>query len=242
MYLAGKTDIGRFRDENQDRYQIATLGDESGFAVVCDGMGGAAKGSLASDIATTAVYERISLSFRPEMSFNSIRSILVSAVSAANTIVYNKSLEAEENAGMGTTCVAALVHNGVASIASVGDSRAYLIDSEGIKQITNDHTVVEYLHSKGIISEDEMKIHRMKNVITRAVGVDKNVEPDYFEVDVTKGSMILICTDGLTNCLSDELIYSKTYMKNVDQAVSEIVDCANIGGGKDNITAVLISV
>ncbi|MBR5121411.1 MAG: serine/threonine-protein phosphatase, partial [Oscillospiraceae bacterium] len=134
------------------------------------------------------------------------------------------------------------LHNNVCSIASVGDSRAYLITPDGIQQITNDHTVVEYLHSKGIISEDEMKVHSMKNVITRAVGVDKGVEADYFEIDVQKGSLILLCTDGLTNVLSDEAIYSMVYGRNVEISVADIVETANAQGSKDNITAVIISV
>ena len=242
MYVVGKTDIGNFREENQDKFQIATIGDSSAFAVVCDGMGGAASGGLASEIASNAVYERISLSFRPEMEQKSIRTMLLSAISAANTIVYNKSIESKENAGMGTTCVTAVLHNNVCSIASVGDSRAYLITPDGIQQITNDHTVVEYLHSKGIISEDEMKVHSMKNVITRAVGVDKGVEADYFEIDVQKGSLILLCTDGLTNVLSDEAIYSMVYGRNVEISVADIVETANAQGSKDNITAVIISV
>ncbi|MBR5121300.1 MAG: protein phosphatase 2C domain-containing protein, partial [Oscillospiraceae bacterium] len=113
MYVVGKTDIGNFREENQDKFQIATIGDSSAFAVVCDGMGGAASGGLASEIASNAVYERISLSFRPEMEQKSIRTMLLSAISAANTIVYNKSVESKENAGMGTTCVTAVLHNNV---------------------------------------------------------------------------------------------------------------------------------
>lgn len=177
MFAVGKTDIGRFRDENQDRYRICFPDDETVFAVVCDGMGGAAGGSLASDITSNAVYERIQLSFRRDMEPKSIKTLLISAVEAANAIVYNKSLEDKENEGMGTTCVVTAVHNGVCSVASVGDSRAYLIDENGISQITSDHTMVEYLHSKGIISEEEMKIHKMKNVITRRSELTARLNP-----------------------------------------------------------------
>ncbi|MCD7890015.1 MAG: Stp1/IreP family PP2C-type Ser/Thr phosphatase [Oscillospiraceae bacterium] len=242
MFAAGKTDIGKLRTENQDKFRICVIDDETVFSVVCDGMGGAASGGLASEMTSNAIYERIQLSYRSDMEPKSVKSLLVSAVEAANAIVYNKAVEDPSNAGMGTTCVSALVHKNLLSITSVGDSRAYLMDDKGIKQITNDHTVVEYLFSNGMISEDEMKKHKMKNVITRAVGVDKIVEPDYFEVDLTGGEYILICTDGLTNYLTKEQIYEMAYKQPIEHAVNELIDTANARGGKDNITAVLISV
>lgn len=242
MFAFGKTDIGKQRSENQDRFRICLPDDCTVYAVVCDGIGGALGGGLASDMASNAVYERIQLSYRSDMEPKSVKTLLLSAVSAANSIVYNKSSEDSRNEGMGTTCVAAVLHKDVCYIASVGDSRAYLLDETGISQITKDHTVVEYLHSHGMISEEEMKIHKMKNVITKAVGVDKDIEPDYFEINVKPGSYILICTDGLTNYLSDELIYSIIYKQPLEQAVTEMINKANALGGKDNITAVLISV
>lgn len=242
MFVIGKTDIGKQREENQDRFRINMLDDETAFAVVCDGMGGAASGGLASDITSNAVYERVQLSYRQGMEPKSVKSMLVSAVTAANTLVFNKSNEDEKNRGMGTTCVVAVVHNKLCYIASVGDSRAYLVNESGITQITNDHTMVEYLHSKGLIDESEMKVHRMKNVITRAVGVDAEVVPDYFEISAEPGDYLLICTDGLTNYVSDELIYSIVYKKPLEMAVTELIGKANASGGKDNITAVLIAV
>ncbi len=218
------------------------LDDDTAFAVVCDGMGGAAAGGIASDIAANAIYERVQLTYRADMEAKSIKTMLISSVTAANTIVYNKSVEDKQCEGMGTTCVTALVHNNVCCIASVGDSRAYLINDSGINQITFDHTMVEYLHSKGLIEEDQMQYHKMKNVITRAVGVEPEVEPDYFEIDVKSGDYLLVCTDGLTNYLSDELIYNTTYKQPIEQAAAALIDAANSRGGKDNITAVLIAV
>ncbi|MCD7785796.1 MAG: Stp1/IreP family PP2C-type Ser/Thr phosphatase [Oscillospiraceae bacterium] len=242
MFAAGKTDIGKLREENQDKFRICAIDDETVFAVVCDGMGGAASGGLASEMTSNAIYERVHLSYRADMEPKSVKSLLITSVEAANAIVYNKSLEDEENAGMGTTCVAALVHKNLLSITSVGDSRAYLMDKYGITQITNDHTIVEYLYSNGMISEDEMRNHKMKNVITRAVGVDKAVETDYFEIDLNGGEYILVCTDGLTNYLTNEQIYEISYRQPIEHAVNELIDAANSRGGKDNITAVLISV
>ena len=225
MFVIGKTDIGKFRKENQDRFRLSMLTDDSAFAVVCDGMGGAASGGLASDISANAVYERIQLSFRSDME-----------------LVYNKSKACPENEGMGTTCVCAVIHNGLCCIASVGDSRAYILNESGITQITSDHTMVEYLHSKGLIDESEMKVHRMKNVITRAVGVDETVEADYFELDVHPGEYILICTDGLTNYVSDEVIFGTVYHQPLEQAATDLIERANSLGGKDNITVVLAAI
>ncbi len=240
MFVVGKTDIGKQRSENQDRFHVSMLDDNTGIAVVCDGMGGAASGSVASEMASGIVFDRLNLSYRADMEPRSIKSMLTSALTAANTVVYQKSRDNEENEGMGTTCVAALLHNNLCCIASVGDSRAYLLDESGIIQITTDHTMVEYLHSKGIIDEAQKKVHKMKNVITRAIGVEPALEVDYFEVDVKPGAVILICTDGLTNYCSDELMYSIVYKRPLEQAANELIDYANNSGGKDNITAVLL--
>lgn len=242
MFVTGKTDIGKFREENQDRYRVSMLDDDTILAIVCDGMGGAASGGLASDMAAGAVYERVQLSYRPDMEPRSIKSLLLSAVAAANTLVFNKANENPENHGMGTTCVAAIIHKDLLSVVNVGDSRAYILNEAGITQVTVDHTMVEYLRSKGIIDESEMKIHAMRNVITRAVGVDENVEADYFELEVHPGDYILICTDGLTGYMSNELIYGTAYRKPLATAVSDLIDRVNSINGKDNITAVLAAI
>lgn len=242
MIIVAKTDIGKTRSENQDRFRICEIDGVTGVAVVCDGMGGTKGGGLASDIASNAVYERLCLSYRDGMEPRAVKSMLVSAVITANTLVYDKSREDEENRGMGTTCVAALVHSGMVSVASVGDSRAYILNESGIQQITNDHTVVQYLKAHGIVEEDDIKLQSIKNVITRAVGVEPNVEVDYFEFMAEPGSILLICTDGLTNYCTDEFLYTKVYKSPLEQAAAELIDYANNSGGKDNITVALIGI
>lgn len=242
MFVTGKTDIGNFREENQDRFRVSTLDDGAILAIVCDGMGGAASGGLASEMAVEAVYERVQLSFRPEMEPKSIKSLLLSALTAANTLVFSNAQENPENHGMGTTCVAAIIHNGLLSVVNVGDSRAYILNDSGITQVTVDHTMVEYLRSNGIIDESEMKIHAMRNVITRAIGVDEKVEIDYFELEVKPGDCVLLCTDGLSGYMSDEYIYNTAYKKPLAAAVSDLIDRVNSVYGKDNITAVLAAV
>ncbi len=242
MIIAAKSDIGKQRTENQDRYRVKELNERTALAVVCDGMGGTHGGGVASEVAINAVYDRLVISYREDMEPRSVRNLLVSAVTAANSIVYQKSREEPENRGMGTTCVAAIVHGLDIYIASVGDSRAYIIDSGGIRQITSDHTVVELLRSRGILGESDAAAQSMKNVITRAVGVEETVDVDYFELSAEKGSTLLICSDGLSNYCSDELIYRTAYRQDPETAAAELINHANVSGGKDNITAALITV
>lgn len=242
MIIAGKTDIGKLRSENQDRFRVCEIDDYTAAVVVCDGMGGTNGGGVASDIASNAVYERLCLSYREGMEPRAVKSMLISAVTAANALVYDKSLEEEEYRGMGTTCVAALVHKRELFVASVGDSRAYVLDGSGIKQITRDHTVVQYLKSRGMIDENDEKITSMKNVITRAVGVEASVDIDYFELSLESGSVLLVCTDGLTNYCSDEILYASVYGKALDEAAGGLIEYCNRGGGKDNITVALVDI
>ncbi len=241
MIIAAKTDIGKQRSENQDRYRVSEISENSAVAIVCDGMGGTNGGGIASEVAINAIYDRLFISYREDMEPKSIKNLLISSVSAANTIVYSKSREEPENAGMGTTCVAALIRGTDIHIASVGDSRAYLLSASGIRQITNDHTVVQLLKQRGIVDEEELRLRGMKNVITRAVGVEERVEADYFELTAEKGDSVLICTDGLTNYCPDELIYAKAYKTAPESAAAELIGYANGKGGKDNITVAIIS-
>lgn len=236
-----KSDIGKVRNENQDCYRVNEISDRTAIAVVCDGMGGTHGGGIASEVAINAIFERVFLSYREDMEPKSIKNLLISAITAANSIVYNKGREEPENRGMGTTCVVALVRDLGIYIASVGDSRAYLIGNSGISQITRDHTVVALLQDKGIINRDDFAAHSMKNVITRAVGVEETVEPDYFEFSAEKGDLLLLCTDGLTNHVTDEMIYTITYRRPPQEAMADLISAANGNGGKDNITAAIIA-
>lgn len=241
MFLAYKTDIGKKRKDNQDAVRSSFIEDNVSISVVCDGMGGAKSGEVASDVAVTNVFNRIMSGFRADADSNSIRNLMLSAVHAANTIVYEKSKEDIDKNGMGTTCVAVLVVNKHCYIVNVGDSRAYLLDDKGITQITTDHTYVQALLDQGIITEEEKKTHAMKNVITRALGVDDDVEVDYFEVEPTDNFTILLCSDGLSNYCSEEFIYNTVYGNNLDDAATKLIEHANEQGGKDNITVALVA-
>ena len=153
MFIASDTDIGKKRSENQDRVHTEFLADNAAVAVVCDGMGGASSGGVASQLAIDAVVKRIKENFRKDMKPNSIRNLMLTSVHYANTIVYGKSKEDIDKNGMGTTCVAALVVDKTVYMVSVGDSRGYLLTTDGIAQITTDHTYVEMLYRSGQITK-----------------------------------------------------------------------------------------
>lgn len=241
MFLASATDIGKKRDENQDRVSALFLGENISVAVVCDGMGGASSGGVASQVAIDAVIGRIRDNFRGDMNSNSIRNLMLNSVHYANTLVYEKSREDIEKNGMGTTCVAALVIGKEVYIVSVGDSRAYLLNGDGIRQVTTDHTYVQMLYRNGQITEEEAKNHPMRNVITKAVGVEPDVEVDYFEFTQKGNFAILLCSDGLSRYCEQQLIYDEVFGKNLDHAVKRLIEYSNECGGKDNISAAVIA-
>lgn len=241
MYLSYNSDVGRVRAENQDKICAGFLADDISLAVVCDGMGGAASGAVASDIAATEIYKRVSNGFRDGMKPSTIRNLLETAVCAANAIVFAKSCEDIEKNGMGTTCVVALTIGKCAYIINVGDSRAYLMNDSGITQITEDHTYVNELYKHGEITFEEMQNHRMKNIITRAIGVEDNVEPDFFEIEQHGNFALFLCTDGLYSYCHPQIIYESVFNKNLDKGVSDLIDYCNECGGKDNISAAVIA-
>ena len=224
MFIASDTDIGKKRSENQDRVHAEFLADNVAVAVVCDGMGGASSGGVASQLAIDAVVKR-----------------MLTSVHYANTIVYGKSKEDIDKNGMGTTCVAALVVDKTVYMVSVGDSRGYLLTKDGIAQITTDHTYVEMLYRSGQITKEEAKNHHMRNVITKAVGVESDVEVDYFELEENDNFAVLLCSDGLTNYCTDNMIYETVFGNNLDEAIKQLIAFANECGGKDNITAAVIA-
>ncbi len=240
MFVVAKSDVGMTRKENQDRFCVKIIDDKTVAAVVCDGMGGAQSGGVASEIAANTVFDRITLNYRNDADDNSIRNTLITSLTAANTLVYEKAKEDEDKKGMGTTCIGALINKDKAYIASVGDSRAYLLDENGISQITNDHTIVEILYEQGKIEKDDKNKHEMSHIITKAIGTEPDIDPDYFELELKENSIILICSDGLTNYCSDELIYSYVYNKELEKSLNDLINYAKDKGGKDNITVAII--
>ena len=240
MKIVSKTDTGLVRRSNQDAYAAGELAGGMAWAVVCDGMGGQNGGDIASASAVKMISERISSSFREGMGPNSIRTMLQSAIAAANFHIYEMSRSVETLAGMGTTVVAAVVCGETAHIAHAGDSRAYLVSGDRLTQITRDHSVVQTMLESGEITDKEARVFPGKNVITRALGVDEDVEIDYNELSVLKDDFILICTDGLTNYVSEEEIMSVVKTKRFYEYPETMIAAANANGGGDNITVVVL--
>lgn len=245
MNVYTKTDIGLVRTENQDTVWGEMLSENACAAVLCDGMGGESDGGLASKIAVDIISSRIKESFSELMNRNSVRNLLVTAVIAANSIVFEESQKRAERAVMGTTCVAAIVSGGVAYIVNVGDSRAYHVFStetdDCIRQITKDHSRVQDLLDRGKITPEEAKNHPNINIITRAIGADDSVTPDYFEVDLEEGQRLLLCSDGLSAHGDDmDIMDIVTYTKP-EKACDGLIRYALTNGGSDNISVALIT-
>ena len=240
MQIFSKTDRGRVRTDNQDAYFAGKITDGSVFAVVCDGMGGANAGNVASELAVRHSSEYVIRSYRDGMDMTDTEKTLKNAIVSANISLYDKAVNNAELAGMGTTAVAAFVKDGTAVIAHVGDSRIYLVNGE-IKQLTRDHSVVQSLIESGKITPEDAKVHPRKNVITRALGAEENVAVDSDCLNLSNGDTLLLCSDGLTNFLDDKDIL-KVFQNNDISAVAErLVEEANENGGGDNITVVTVT-
>lgn len=240
MKISAGTDIGRLRGSNQDAYRTGELPCGGAWAVVCDGMGGHAGGNVASETAAGVIAASIEDSFRENMNAKSVRNLLETAIAAANAEVFDKAAENSELFGMGTTVVAAVCFNGQGVVANVGDSRCYRISDGKLSCVTKDHSLVQELVDAGLITKEEAKNHPRRNIITRAVGTDTSVSPDFSDVSFDKGDMLLLCSDGLTNHVGEEDILSCTSDGSVADYSGRLISLANERGGSDNITAVVI--
>ena len=239
MKIQSFTDTGRVRDMNQDAFKTGFFKDGGAWAVVCDGMGGVSGGQIASEICVNEVSLHIEKGYRKSMSMKSVKNLLVSAITAANIKVFETANENKEYFGMGTTVVAVVILNGFAAVAHVGDSRAYFINDE-IKQITRDHSVVQYLIDMGRITKEAAKTHPDRNVITRAVGVNPEVDVDVDIIPINEGETILICSDGLYEYVSEKEMFDMIKNPDEDEPAKKLLEMANEAGGKDNITVVTV--
>ena len=241
MKIVAKTDIGKKRNSNQDSYAAGELPNSVAWAIVCDGMGGAAGGNVASSNAVKIISERITSSYRPGMSPISIKNMLISAITAANISIYDMSRVNKELDGMGTTVVCTVVVDGTAFIAHAGDSRAYAITEDSIVQLTKDHSVVQQLVENGEITAKEAKTHPRKNLITRALGVDADIKIDYCEYDFKENDILILCTDGFTNYVENDEFLSIVDNNSYYEIADKLVEAANNNGGGDNITVVALA-
>lgn len=234
------TNIGLMRDENQDRVDAKEY-DGNFLAIVCDGMGGERSGSQASETAVNEFFNRFNMDYKKGLTAEALRILLISSVSAANSVIYTKARLDYKSFGMGTTCVAAFAEPGFLSIVNVGDSRAYLIQDDTIRLLTKDHTVVNMLLAQGKIRRDEALNHPQRNMLTRAVGVERVVRPDFYRIPVGDEFLLLLCSDGLSGYCTEHEIIEAVRSHKIDELPKALVDMALEKGGRDNISLAIVT-
>ena len=231
------TDIGKKRKLNQDYVFTSEIpiGCLPNLFIVADGMGGHNAGDFASKYTVEIIVEEIGFSKE-----TSPVAVLEKAIKSANKHIREKSLENEEFNGMGTTLVAATIQNDTLCVANVGDSRLYVINKE-MRQITRDHSLVEEMIRRGGLAREQARSHPDKNIITRAIGAEDDLEIDFFQVKLEEGDFIFMCSDGLTNMIEDEDIRMLLQgQRDIVEKAEVLVNTANNNGGKDNIAVIVI--
>ncbi|NYB74453.1 MULTISPECIES: Stp1/IreP family PP2C-type Ser/Thr phosphatase [Sedimentibacter] len=238
MRVYFETNKGLMRENNEDNLIVEET-DRYNLYAVADGMGGHKAGEVASSIAIDTIKSCFMKSFESE-DFKA-PTFIIESINKANDKIRKESLNKEEYEGMGTTITMAVVDHSIktAYIGNVGDSRAYIIKNDEIRQITEDHTYVHELLKDGRITTEEAKTHPKRNVITRAVGSEDFVHADIFEIEV-ENDIILLCTDGLTIHLSDDKIKETIKEYGSSESVQRLIKLANDNGGTDNITIIIV--
>lgn len=243
VIIGAFTDKGKTREVNEDNYFVSEFDNVSGngYCIIADGMGGHNAGEVASKIAIEVIKENIQRNYRKEAGDAEIFELLKKSMQMANEVIYKESLKNDTQSGMGTTAILCLVHHSQLYIAHVGDSRVYMVQNGTISQITTDHSIVEELINSGSITREEADNHPQKNVITRALGGEEHTEIDIYVQPLQDSDIILICTDGLTNMLSDsEILREIETYQDLQKVVEKLVRMANDKGGYDNITVVAL--
>lgn len=249
--------MGKKRNVNQDSFAYAPIGSNAFLFVVCDGMGGANGGNVASSLACETFTQNVKAELEKTknetgkclVTPEEAEIMLVKSVGLANQLVFNESFKESALSGMGTTLVGALIIDDTAYIVNVGDSRGYLIFGDIIDRITHDHSYVQFLIDIGQITEEEAKSNANKNIIMKAVGISEKVDPDTFRVEFGDSAFLLLCSDGLTNFVDEDVI-KKTVLsfdyeekadlqQRVEAVCDQLIEIANKNGGGDNITAAL---
>ena len=240
MRILAKSDIGKAREMNQDSFYVSDVDDEIKLYILADGMGGYKGGEIASSLAIESTRKYIENNFKDiQKEKSEILKLINSAIEYANMIVYEKSQEDKSLRDMGTTLDVCLIYNNNMFIGHVGDSRVYRIRKNIIRKVTNDHSYVEKLVREGTISKEEAFNHPKKNMLMKALGCHTLVEPDVMYKGFLKDDIILMCSDGLTNMLKDDEIYS-ILLNNPENPEKALINKANELGGYDNITVIII--
>ena len=243
--MTGRTDPGMVREHNEDCFLVMP---ESGIAILADGMGGHLAGEVASAMAIDKVTHSLRQAFTAappagnEKHEPSQAAALVEAIQAANSAIHAASMNRPEQAGMGTTIVAATFHDQLLTVAHVGDSRLYRYRHGVFKQITEDHSMVQELLRRGLMTPEEARTSVNRNLVTRALGVDSLVEVEVKEHNFEDGDVYLLCSDGLNDVLLDEEIAAilEQHLSDLDTATQQMITEVNARGGPDNVSIVLV--
>lgn len=243
LEIFGLTDEGLVRDHNED--YISCLA-ESGLAILADGMGGHNAGEVASELAVTSIKEALQEVLSPEIKDScnmNFKEVVHEAVVYANDEINSHAKEHPECQGMGTTIVMTLFHGDSVILASVGDSRIYRFRKGELKQVTTDHSLVQEMIDNGYMSEEEAENSSNRNLITRALGIADEVKVDVTQDSIEKGDIYLLCSDGLSDMINDELIFSSLVKSRQDlkKAAEELVKLAKEHGGHDNVSVILVA-
>ena len=243
MQFWGLTDVGCVRAQNQDAFLMEKLDKNTLLCVVCDGMGGAKSGNIASTLAADVFMQQVKQTWNGDTNQEHVDQMLRNAVKLANFTVFDQSKQFEEFTGMGTTLVAVLLCGKRATIVNVGDSRAYYIDPAGIRQLTVDHSVVQMMVSRGELTPEQAKTYPGKSLITRAIGTETMVPCDIFHKKAAHGDYFLLCSDGLSNLMDDqEILFEVAHGQDKSKCCQHLLDIAKKRGAPDNVTSVLVMV
>ena len=243
MQYWGITDPGCTRTQNQDAFQVEKLGRNTLLCIVCDGMGGAKSGNVASNLAVDVFVQEVKRTWVSGMDVEKSDQMLQNAVKLANFTVYDQARQFEEFSGMGTTLVAALIHGKYATVVNIGDSRAYSIKPDGVRQLTVDHSLVQMMVARGELTPEKARTYPGKNLITRAIGTESAVECDIYHRKLTSGECLLLCTDGLSNMVDEqEILFEIVHGDNKQSSCEQLLQIAKNRGAPDNVTCLLVQV
>lgn len=241
IHAWGITDKGAVRTQNQDGYYLDVPSEHLAVGVVCDGMGGAKAGNVASLVAVETFVDALKEMGSQEESRPA--AVLAQAAETANSAVFHRAATDPDCRGMGTTMVAALVVERMAYLLNIGDSRAYHVNDQGIARLTRDHSVVEDMVARGDITPEEARNHPRKNLITRALGSEEHIRADLYEKELQPGDFLLLCSDGLSNIVTDqELLYEVIHGGEPAACCQRLLNITMSRGAPDNVTAVLIQI
>lgn len=242
MRAWGMTHPGAVRETNEDTYTLWVSDDgRRGFFAVCDGMGGAQAGEIASQLAVEAFCAGMEPLKAGAFTMRTAQKQIQQAADDANKSIFTSAREVTDRKGMGTTMVAMACNCFSVAVGNIGDSRAYLADENGMRQLTEDHSLVSEMIHRGELTPEQALRHPSRNVITRALGVENNVPCDLFTLETKQGDVLLLCSDGLTGDVSVPEIYYEAYQRGEPEtACARLIELANTRGGHDNITVVLV--